>query len=455
MKKYSLLPVLLIGLFLTNLCSRSTAQPISIDMRSYIVPEKKIYKQGEIIKINFSGFPGFQKDWIGIYRQIESNRNYLTWKYTGGNKNGVIEFEVPKEPGRYELRGFADNQYERFVTSEIFTVRSADLTLYNTDWAGTWRTNFSDLAIEQSGITVTGKYNKGRIVAIANGNIITGSWYEGSKEGRFEFVMSGDGKTFTGKFGNNYDDLSKTWNGTKIITSGRAIPTLSPVKPKKNNDTPDIRANGVLRQVTATDLAGIWDATGYTCETSIAVEKIKITVNGNKLTAVKITGDNCVPKGEITWEGTLSGNIISGRGRVSSGAGTPIRWLEGITVKVKDKNTLEGFLGVTYRRQSSTSGYQAKWTIDYDYTNGPKGTFFALLKPNGSWDYAKGSNRGLKPDIENYGTWKITGTGIVLTWKEPAYHGTYTGTVTDTTINGSMESFPQNIRGTWKGRKAD
>ncbi len=349
MKKYSLFPVLLLALFFMMRSGNSNAQSNNIDVRSYINPEKKVYKQGEKIRINYSGFPGFEKDWIGIYKQTESNRNYLTWKYTNGNRQGVIELEVPKEPGSYELRGFADNGYERFVTSKIFTVRSAGLTPYNTDWSGTWRTNFSDLVIEQSGNTVTGTYDKGKIRANANGNIITGWWYEGSREGRFEFVMSGDGKTFTGKRGDNYEDPSKPCKGTKIISSGKTVPTVNSANPKPavEQKTPVSKLTG---QLTAKDLAGIWDATGYACESSVPLEKIKITFDGNKLIAVKITGDNCVPKGEVTWEGTLSGNMISGRGRVSSGAGTPLRWLDGITIKVIDRNTLQGFLGVTYRR---------------------------------------------------------------------------------------------------------
>jgi hypothetical protein len=331
MKKYSMLPALLLSLFLA-ICSISKAQP-NYDMRSYINPDKKVYLQGEKIRVNFSGFPGFQKDWIGIYKFAATHRNFLTWKYTAGYTNGVMEFDVPKDPGNYELRGFANDGYEMFATSMIITVRPAGVTIHNTNWAGTWNVNyFTNISIEQSGNTITGKYAKGKIRGIANGNIITGWWYEGTQEGRFEFVMSADGRTFEGKRGYNDDIPTIVCNATIIIRPGIVVIT-EPARP-----------------FTVKDLEGTWDATGYTCETSIALEKIKITVTGNKITAVKITGDNCVPAGEITWEGTLSGNIISGRGRVSSGAGTARRWLDGVTINVVDRDTLKGFLGVTYRR---------------------------------------------------------------------------------------------------------
>lgn len=53
------------------------------------------------------------------------------------------------------------------------------------------------------------------------------------------------------------------------------------------------------------DLTGTWIAKGYRCERGGLVEKIQISVQGNHLVAKKITGDNCVPAGNITFQGTL------------------------------------------------------------------------------------------------------------------------------------------------------
>lgn len=350
MKKSFIIQALFTAFLITVYSSSSNAQTNNIDMRSYVTPDKKIYNQGEKISIKFSGFPGFQKDWIGIYKQNELNRNFITWKYTGGNEQGVVDFEVPIEPGRYEFRGFANDGYDRFVTSGTITVRSADITAYNTDWSGTWRTNYNNLTLNISGNTVWGTYgdNDGKVEGIVNGNIITGWWKRSNGgSGRFEFRMSADGNSYTGKWGANEEIPDKDWNGTKVITNRRT--NYNSTQTGSNNPAVTIKPAANSR-ITENDLAGIWDATGYTCESSIAVEKIKITVTGNKITAVKITGDNCVPAGEITWEGTLSGDRISGRGRVSSGPGTPRSWYNGITITVIDKNTLQGFLGVTYRR---------------------------------------------------------------------------------------------------------
>jgi hypothetical protein len=101
----------------------------------------------------------------------------------------------------------------------------------------------------------------------------------------------------------------------------------------------------------AAGLIGVWDATGYFCPNPAPLQTVRITLQGNKLIAVKLKGDDCVPAGQVTWEGTLSGGVISGRGRVSDGPRTTIRWLDGVSIRMVDQDTLEGFYGVTYRRR--------------------------------------------------------------------------------------------------------
>ncbi len=106
----------------------------------------------------------------------------------------------------------------------------------------------------------------------------------------------------------------------------------------------------VKESYTAADLTGNWEAAGYGCDPPIPLQKIKIQLKGTKLIATKITGDDCVPAGNVTWEGTLNGNVITAQGKVSSGAKTPMRWIP-VTITVIDKNTLQGFTNVTYRRK--------------------------------------------------------------------------------------------------------
>jgi hypothetical protein len=58
--------------------------------------------------------------------------------------------------------------------------------------------------------------------------------------------------------------------------------------------------------------AGRWRSNGYTCETGELTEKVQISVSGNSLVAKKITGDNCVPAGNITFQGTIPESVSKG-----------------------------------------------------------------------------------------------------------------------------------------------
>jgi hypothetical protein len=59
-------------------------------------------------------------------------------------------------------------------------------------------------------------------------------------------------------------------------------------------------------------LAGKWMVTGYSCPDQSAPqeEKVEILQRGNRATAIKIIGDNCVPAGRITWRGTVKADAF-------------------------------------------------------------------------------------------------------------------------------------------------
>jgi hypothetical protein len=100
-------------------------------------------------------------------------------------------------------------------------------------------------------------------------------------------------------------------------------------------------------------LAGTWMATGYTCPGgNLPVEEeIKITQFGNAVRAMKVVGDDCVPSGAMTWQGTVSGYSFPVQVQVSFGPRTPLR-LAQATVTLTGADSLQLSAGWTlmYRR---------------------------------------------------------------------------------------------------------
>lgn len=83
--------------------------------------------------------------------------------------------------------------------------------------SGTYTTDFNDMALTQSGSTVTGTYQyaDGRIEGTLNGNVLKGMWYQNNGKGKFEFVFSNGAASFTGKWGYNDATPGGKWDGRK------------------------------------------------------------------------------------------------------------------------------------------------------------------------------------------------------------------------------------------------
>ena len=86
-----------------------------------------------------------------------------------------------------------------------------------TGWSGAWSTDFNRLVLTQEGIRVTGTYAYmgGRLEGSVQGNVLQGTWTQSNGRGRFEFRMSADGRSFTGKWGNRQTLTGGPWNGTR------------------------------------------------------------------------------------------------------------------------------------------------------------------------------------------------------------------------------------------------
>lgn len=86
-------------------------------------------------------------------------------------------------------------------------------------WTGTWNTTFDKtLTLQQSGNQVTGKYlDVNEISGVYNPTTrkLKGTFMNGSRKGGFEFTLSADSKSFTGKWSwnTNLSGNVGNWNG--------------------------------------------------------------------------------------------------------------------------------------------------------------------------------------------------------------------------------------------------
>ncbi|MBK7561224.1 MAG: hypothetical protein IPI68_06790 [Chitinophagaceae bacterium] len=90
------------------------------------------------------------------------------------------------------------------------------------NWQGTWKTQWGLMVIAQNGNKITGTYehDNGKIKGTFTGNKLTGTWSEAptylfpNDAGEFEFTLSADGKSFTGRWRYGNKGIWQTgWDG--------------------------------------------------------------------------------------------------------------------------------------------------------------------------------------------------------------------------------------------------
>nr|WP_272211375.1 hypothetical protein [Marinicella sp. W31]MDC2877267.1 hypothetical protein [Marinicella sp. W31] len=84
-------------------------------------------------------------------------------------------------------------------------------------WTGAWDLRWFDggarVYLQQNGDHVTGRYPaySGRLEGDVQGNRLSGTWNTPKSSGSFEFILSEDGASFVGRFGNK-----QWWTGARI-----------------------------------------------------------------------------------------------------------------------------------------------------------------------------------------------------------------------------------------------
>ena len=124
-------------------------------------------------------------------------------------------------------------------------IAAQDLGTYS--WAGEWKTNWGDMILTQNGAKVSGTYtyDNGKISGTVSGNILTGTWSESPSyappddAGEVEFVMSADGKSFTGKWRYGSEGSWGNWEGGTRDTQVLLEAPKAPETPKASEAPKD------------------------------------------------------------------------------------------------------------------------------------------------------------------------------------------------------------------------
>ncbi|MGA9099584.1 MAG: NosD domain-containing protein [Methanotrichaceae archaeon] len=77
----------------------------------------------EDITVAYAGAPGYDNDWIAMYKSGSPDTSYITRQYLGGKENGTLVLDTPN-PGSYNFRMFENNTYDRLATSNSVAVRT-------------------------------------------------------------------------------------------------------------------------------------------------------------------------------------------------------------------------------------------------------------------------------------------------------------------------------------------
>lgn len=96
--------------------------PISVEVPEIHISPAEV-KACEPINVTYSGAPGYEGDWIGIFSRDAGDRSPLSRKYLDGSTNGSFVLYTPSIPGTYNVRMFADDGYRLLAVSEPVTVK--------------------------------------------------------------------------------------------------------------------------------------------------------------------------------------------------------------------------------------------------------------------------------------------------------------------------------------------
>jgi hypothetical protein len=267
-----------------------------------------------------------------------------------------------------------------------------------TNWAGSWVTEFGAMTLTQVGNKISGKYEygEGTLIGTTSGNKLSGTWKETDDEGVFAFIIAKDGQSFTGTWTETKPDPSQggSWDGEKAA-AGQAVNTQPAPQPQVEPQTKPL-----------VDWSGTWQTDFGT---------MTLTQVGAKITGKYDHQDGIV-------SGTASGNVFSGIWKESDDEGTMTFTL------APDEQSFTG----TWVETKPSPSQPSNW-------NGSRTQSAAAATPQPVAPVAP----PVKPLVDWSGVWQtdfgamtLTQNGDKITGKYESQEGVVSGTISDNSFTG-------------------
>ena len=180
-----------------------------------------------------TGYGSWIKVYYGEPGGVESDgpSAELGWRDAGKSVSAQSTFVFPSgSTNQFRIRVYCKIAGDVYEVIYLYKLDSGSKSIPTSapavaNWKGDWQSTWGNLSLEQNGDVVTGNYEHdgGRISGKVIGNKIIGTWSEGptyagpNDAGEFEFTLSPNGKSFTGrwKYGTNGAWQAKPWTGTR------------------------------------------------------------------------------------------------------------------------------------------------------------------------------------------------------------------------------------------------
>lgn len=76
----------------------------------------------ELITVNYNGAPGYENDWIAMYKSGSPDDSFTNRQYLDGKENGTLTLYA-SDPGSYEFRLFENGSYTKLATSNSVEIK--------------------------------------------------------------------------------------------------------------------------------------------------------------------------------------------------------------------------------------------------------------------------------------------------------------------------------------------